>query len=114
MDNRFNRPSFLDHSARWLKERAAQRRAARRDPVAKSLYSSAAWQALRNQVLVEARGQCEWPNCRAQAVVVDHRRPHRNENALFFDRSNLWALCKHHHDRKTATQDGGFGRAPRR
>lgn len=113
MENRVNRPRFLDHSARWMKERAARRREEYRDPIATRLYSSSAWQTLRAQVISEASGVCQWPECCAPATVVDHRRPHLNDNGAFYDRANLWALCKRHHDHKTATTDGAFGR-PRR
>jgi 5-methylcytosine-specific restriction protein A len=46
---------------------------------------------------------------------VDHIRPHRGEQSLFFDRANLQGLCKPCHDRKTTRHDGGFGnpRIPR-
>jgi len=47
------------------------------------------------------------------AVVVDHVRPHKGDPGLFWDEQNWQALCKPHHDRKTARQDGAFGRAPR-
>lgn len=45
-----------------------------------------------------------------EATVVDHIVPHRGNDALFWDEGNWRALCKRHHDRKTATEDGGFGR----
>lgn len=44
------------------------------------------------------------------ATVVDHIVPHRGDQVLFWDRSNWQALCKTCHDRKTSTEDGGFGR----
>jgi 5-methylcytosine-specific restriction protein A len=59
------------------------------------------------------------------ATVVDHIVPHRLKQAidsgvaalieaaraLFWDSKNNWqSLCKRHHDVKTATEDGGFGR----
>ncbi|MGE0857793.1 MAG: HNH endonuclease [Gammaproteobacteria bacterium] len=44
------------------------------------------------------------------ATVVDHVIPHKGDTVLFWDSSNWQALCKRHHDRKTATEDGGFGR----
>ncbi|GAB7128048.1 hypothetical protein JCM19000A_25550 [Silvimonas sp. JCM 19000] len=58
------------------------------------------------------------------ATVVDHIKPHRlhdalagndddeirQAQALFWNTSNWQALCKRHHDVKTATEDGGFGR----
>lgn len=46
------------------------------------------------------------------ASVVDHIVPHKGDKALFWDRNNWQSLCKTCHDRKTATEDGGFGRAP--
>lgn len=44
------------------------------------------------------------------ASVVDHKVPHRGDKQLFWDSGNWQALCKPCHDRKTATEDGGFGR----
>lgn len=46
------------------------------------------------------------------ATVVDHVIPHRGNEALFWDRSNWRSMAKACHDRKTAREDGGFGRAP--
>jgi 5-methylcytosine-specific restriction protein A len=57
------------------------------------------------------------------ATVVDHREPHRLEEAkrsgdsaaisrawaLFWSRSNWQAMAKDCHDAKTAREDGGFG-----
>ncbi len=43
------------------------------------------------------------------ATVVDHRIPHRGDMALFWDKGNWQSMCKPCHDRKTATEDGGFG-----
>ncbi len=42
------------------------------------------------------------------ASVVDHIVPHKGDSKLFWSRSNWQALCKPCHDRKTATEDGGF------
>ncbi|MGC1784464.1 MAG: HNH endonuclease signature motif containing protein [Acidobacteriaceae bacterium] len=47
------------------------------------------------------------------AEVVDHIIPHRGDMKLFWDPSNWQGLTKRDHDRKTAQEDGGFGRAPR-
>ncbi|CDN41949.1 Holin protein [Paenibacillus sp. P22] len=44
------------------------------------------------------------------AEVVDHITPHRMDMVLFWDPNNHQPLCKRHHDIKTATEDGGFGR----
>lgn len=44
------------------------------------------------------------------ATVVDHIIPHKGDMGLFWQESNHQSLCKCHHDIKTATEDGGFGR----
>jgi 5-methylcytosine-specific restriction enzyme A len=44
------------------------------------------------------------------AEVVDHKVPHRGDMELFWDSTNWQGLTKVDHDRKTATEDGGFGR----
>lgn len=44
------------------------------------------------------------------ATVVDHKIPHRGDMQLFWDSSNWQSMSKPCHDRKTAREDGGFGR----
>ena len=39
------------------------------------------------------------------ATVVDHIKPHRGDQKLFWDRGNWQARCKRCHDRKTLTED---------
>lgn len=112
MKNRVHRPRALEPSARATQERNARIKAMR-DPAISALYETPAWRALRAQVRREAGGRCQWPNCAREGRSVDHRKPHKGDVGLFFNRGNLWLLCKLHHDRKTATFDGGFGRAPR-
>ncbi len=43
------------------------------------------------------------------STVVDHITPHKGDMKLFWDKNNHQALCKKHHDIKTAKEDGGFG-----
>lgn len=45
------------------------------------------------------------------ATEVDHIIPHRGDMVLFWDRTNWQGLCRPHHSRTTATEDGGFGNA---
>lgn len=45
----------------------------------------------------------------AVAQVVDHIKPHKGNEELFFNEGNWQSLCKPCHDAKTATQDGGYG-----
>lgn len=53
---------------------------------------------------------CEAKGITEAATVVDHIIPHKGNQQLFWDIFNWQALCKRCHDRKTATEDGGFGR----
>lgn len=53
---------------------------------------------------------CEEAGRITPATVVDHIVPHKGDPALFWDRANWQSLCETHHNRKTATEDGGFGR----
>jgi 5-methylcytosine-specific restriction enzyme A len=58
-------------------------------------------------------------HCRSEGLfiparVVDHVKPHKGDTNLFWDKSNWQALCKKHHDIKTATEDGGFGNIKKR
>lgn len=57
------------------------------------------------------RCELETPGSIQPATVVDHVVPHKGDEVLFWDQANWQPLCKPHHDRKTATEDGGFGRA---
>jgi 5-methylcytosine-specific restriction protein A len=100
---------FLGHSERWRKERRAIENA-QRDPVIARMYASRDWSVLRLKVLSLFRYRCATPACANKASIVDHVRPHHGEADLFYDEANLQALCKRCHDRKTAREDGGFGR----
>ncbi len=59
---------------------------------------------------------CQCPECDngrvriTPATVVDHIIPHRGDMKLFWDRDNWQSMAKECHDKKTATEDGGFGR----
>jgi 5-methylcytosine-specific restriction protein A len=61
---------------------------------------------------------CQCPDCQegkirlTPATVVDHRIPHKGDKQLFWDSTNWQAMSKPCHDRKTAREDGGFGRTP--
>jgi 5-methylcytosine-specific restriction protein A len=49
--------------------------------------------------------------CGELSNVVDHIVPHRGDYNLFWDKNNWQPLCTRCHNIKTATEDGGFGRA---
>lgn len=66
-------------------------------------YKTARWQALRWQVLVRDLFTCQWPGCgrvcaNTSELVADHRRPHRGDEALFWDDRNLETLCADCHN----------------
>lgn len=53
---------------------------------------------------------CEERGRITPATDVDHIVPHRGNLRIFWDQSNWQALCHTCHSRKTAREDGGFGR----
>nr|DAW14896.1 MAG TPA: HNH endonuclease [Caudoviricetes sp.] len=71
-----------------------------------------AWRVASKQFLIAHPlcVMCEQNGILRPATVVDHIVPHKGDKDLFWDMSNWQALCKECHDRKTATEDGGFGR----
>lgn len=69
------------------------------------LYKDPRWEALRLLVLRRAGWKCEQTGVlligkrhAPNSAVVDHIRPHRGDEALFFDPANLQAVCKAWHD----------------
>ena len=53
---------------------------------------------------------CEAEGLLVPATVVDHVRPHKGDQELFWDEANWASRCERHHNAKTAREDGGFGR----
>lgn len=74
------------------------------------------WQKA-SAAFILAHPLCQCDECKEGALrvrpseVTDHRIPHRGDMRLFWDSSNWQAMAKECHDRKTATEDGGFGNA---
>lgn len=108
MKNRISKQPSSVRSKRYVQEQRARMTAAR-DPSVSAMYDSREWAILRAQVKRDADGRCQWAHCVAEGSCVDHKQPHRGNRGMFFSRSNLWLLCKRHHDKKTARFDGGFG-----
>jgi 5-methylcytosine-specific restriction protein A len=108
---RLHRPPWLDRSPRFKAEQRKREDDARTNRQARHLYNTAAWRRLRQRVLREE------PTCRLCGVnassQVDHIRPHDGDVYLFADRANCQGVCAPCHSRKTATEDGGWGRARR-
>lgn len=64
------------------------------------LYKSSGWRKGR-VIFLQQHPLCE--RCEAQkrtvaATVVNHRKPHKGDVALFFDWNNWSSLCKNCHD----------------
>ncbi len=65
-------------------------------------YSLPKWIKLRDRKLQE-QPICE--ECKKRlSVEVDHITPHRGDEKLFFDYSNLQTLCKSCHSKKTSKE----------
>jgi 5-methylcytosine-specific restriction endonuclease McrA len=64
-------------------------------PNASARGYGADWRKAKAQFLAE-HPACSM--CGARAAVVDHIRPHRGDQSLFWDRSNWQALCAHCHN----------------
>ena len=69
-------------------------------------YSSK-WQSARKRFLANYPlcKECQIEGKLTQATVVDHIKPHRGDEKLFWDISNWQPLCKKCHDKKTRTKD---------
>lgn len=59
---------------------------------------------------VAEHSECALADRLVDATVVDHIVPHCGDPKLFWARENHQSLCQTCHNRKTATEDGGFGR----
>lgn len=73
----------------------------------------ARWQRARLQFLAQHPlcRECQSQGRVTVATVVDHVRPHKGDQVLFWDRLNWAPACAPCHNRKTAACDGGFGNA---
>ena len=73
----------------------------------RNLYSTKEWQQLRQFILARDGYRCSAIGCGVTLVdgrtspssaVVNHIKPHRGNLELFWDPSNLEAVCKQCHD----------------
>ena len=51
--------------------------------------------------------RCKARNRVTSATVVDHIKPHKGDQKLFWDADNWQSLCAPCHNSKTASEDGG-------
>lgn len=75
------------------------------------LYTAKRWKDLRVQLLARSPICAD---CNSLASEVDHILPHRGDLARFYDTNNLQTLCKPCHSRKTALEDGRWGKVAER
>lgn len=100
----------LTSGTRCDEHQQATRRVHRRFQTGATAYNSARWIRLRNRFRTEhpycvnaAKGD---PRCTLLTDIVDHIEPHRGDEALMFDESNLAGMCWSCHSRKTASEVG--------
>ncbi len=113
-----NAPRAVGFANRQEAERARSR--ARANPLRK-LYAIKRWRDLRQVIALRANWTCQGcdrPHLlneirhHPDSLVVDHIAPHRGNLVLFWDESNLQAVCKAWHDgdkqrqEKAARPDG--------
>jgi 5-methylcytosine-specific restriction endonuclease McrA len=69
-------------------------------PEWRKLYNAGAWRKGRLKHLASSPlcVACQANGYVTAANVVDHIRPHKGDEALFFDRTNWQSLCKDCHD----------------
>ena len=79
-----------------------------------------AWQKARAEFIqqtIDEKGGVNCAECGRMIlgrIFVDHKEPHKDDEALFWDRDNWQLLDWSCHSRKTAKQDGGFGNRVRK
>lgn len=92
------------HRPAGWKDRKTQERArqARTGTPAQRGYD-ARWRRFRLHFLAH-NPMCQAPGCPYPANEVDHVIPHRGDQVLFWDETNMQALCKACHSAKTARE----------
>lgn len=70
------------------------------------------WRVLRASVLRHANYECEVDGCEREAVAVDHVQ-RVSAGGAPYDEANCQALCKPHHDAKTAAEGAAAAAAKR-
>jgi len=70
------------------------------------------WDKARREFLALPENRLCFCGCGKVADTVDHKVPHKGDQKLFWDRKNWQPMHRACHSRKTAGEDGGFGRKP--
>lgn len=71
------------------------------------LYKTKLWKTLRLAQLSKNPlcKYCEQQGRTEVATVVDHIKPHKGDEILFYNPSNLQSMCKLHHDSTKAREE---------
>lgn len=104
-------PHRMGASAKDERERTQQRDASN---AWRAWYKTARWQKLRRQILKRDLYTCQRTGIlltgkhpAPNSAVVDHIRPHRGDERLFWDERNLHAVSKAYHDREKQAEEQG-------
>lgn len=98
--------SCASHAPKKLSERV--RATAHERGYGRRWQKTTAGRLIKHPLCVDPFGEHkEFP---AAAVVTDHILPHKGDMKIFWNPRNWQSLCKCCHDKKTAMEDGGFGR----
>lgn len=79
-------------------------------------YKTARWQRLRERILIRDQFICQKTGVllvgrhpAPNSPVVDHKIPHRGDERLFWDESNLHAVSKAYHDSTKQSEERRHG-----
>ena len=80
-----------------------------------SWYGSRRWKAMRHRQLFAEPlcAYCKKAGRDTPANIADHVKPHKGNEALFWDEGNLQSLCKPCHDRDKQVEERGGKPKPR-
>jgi 5-methylcytosine-specific restriction enzyme A len=100
----------LKGSLGWLAPKTAAEASRDRDQQVpgRAWYKTARWQRLRWSVIKRdlfTCAMCGRVEGNTRLLVADHKRPHRGDEALFWDDGNLQCLCKPCHDSEKQRQE---------
>ena len=89
-------------------DEAERSRYRRRTQAWRQWYGTARWQKLRWEVLVRdcfTCARCKRVSGNKGEAVADHIKPHRGDERLFWDPSNLQCVCQPCHDSIRQAED---------
>lgn len=93
--------------------RAAKAAAEKRRPNAAQRGYTSDWRNARAEFLALPENKYCACGCGRVADMVDHKKAHKGNTALFWDRSNWQPMAGVCNSRKAVREEGAFGRRPR-